>query len=136
YARVGMLGTLSRTLNVGMALKSGDLAQALDLCGGSIRAQEILRSCTLESRDGFLVGSTHFETITLRVKNEHMELEKGGAVIVRAPDLVIVTTEAGMPIHNADIARHVGEQLLIITAPGQGYWKEAKARALWNNALV
>lgn len=136
YAQVGMLGTLSRTFSVGTALQGGDLRAALDLCGGVIYARERLLACELKSRGGFLCGAVHFDTHTIRIKNENISLIKDTTTVVRAPDCIIVTAGEGKPIHNAEIQKHVGEELCIITIPAFGYWQEERACALWDLALV
>lgn len=135
YRAIGMRGTLSRALAVGKALEKNDLEQALHICSGSIVARERLNKVDLQSGGGFLKGILTFDNHMIRVKNEHIVLERNGTVLVSAPDFIAVMSAEGKPIHNAEISRCTGHNLLIITVPAQGYWKEKKNRMHWNSTL-
>lgn len=135
YKKIAIQGTISRAMEMGNYLATGNIEGLLKKFGGSMVAKRTITAVNLKSGGDFLSGSVHLQEFELRVKNENIELLQKNKQIAAAPDIITLLQKNGTPIHNSEITDMKGREAIIVTLPAFGYWKQKENKALWKSAF-
>jgi len=135
YKKIAMRGTISLAIKIGNYLATADIEGLLKKFSGSVIAKRTITRVNLKSGGDFFSGYLHLQEFKLWVKNENIELFKKDKKIAAAPDIIALLQSNGTPIHNSEIGGMRGKEVVIVTLPAFGYWKQKKNKALWKSAL-
>ena len=133
YAKIGMLQTLSETLQMGEILADKKLSSFVSDQNGKLFENEIIEEVHLESGGGFLQGSIQTKNYEIEVKNENMALiqKRNRKDLAQVPEIIMVLSAEGTPLHNADIAKYRGKEVQIVVLPAKGYWNVHENQLAW-----
>jgi len=132
YRKIGAKGTITSSLETGRALNHGNLEKALAASKARVIGSGILKKPELGNLEGFQKGLLRIGDFEIAVKNENMSLKKNGKLIAAVPELIILLDKKSLsPLHNADIGRFAGREIIVISAEPQPYWKTKQGLELF-----
>jgi DUF917 family protein len=135
YKKYAMQRTLSRALQIGELLVNNNIDELINSTGGKIIGKCKVLSVNLASEKGFLKGEIVLEIGVVKVKNENIAFVDKKGLLIEAPDSLMLVDDRGNPIHNAQINKMVGQRVILVHLPAQGYWKSEKSKKLWKTVL-